>query len=176
MLIPLLVAGLVSAAIPQVGEVAPDFTVKDTTGAVHTLSEMVKQGPVIVAFFPKAFTSGCTKELTAYKDRYAEVEKLQGQVLAISMDDAETLTRFKTDLKAPFPFIPDPEGKLVGAYDVKMPVLSLAKRYTFTVGEGRKILKVDSGGDAVDPTGAITACPLRKPAAPAFSPSDAGTK
>lgn len=88
------------------------------------------------------------------------------------MDDPQTLARFKAELKAPFPFISDPEGKVVAAFDVKMPVLSLAKRYTFIVGEGRKILKVESGNDAIDPNGAIVACPLRKPEA---KPPDAGT-
>ena len=165
MLIPLLVVGLVSAAIPQVGETAPDFTVKDTGGTTYTLSEMVKKGPVIVAFFPKAFTGGCTRQLTAYTSRYKDIEQAQGQVLAFSTDDAETLARFKKELKAPFPFIPDPEGKVVSAYDVKMPVLTVSKRYTFVVGEDRKVLKVDEGKDAIDPTGAIVACPLRKPAA-----------
>jgi peroxiredoxin len=58
MLIPVLVAGLFSGAIPQAGDTAPDFTVTDTAGNSYTLSEMVKQGPVIVAFFPKAFTGG----------------------------------------------------------------------------------------------------------------------
>ncbi|MBE4751841.1 redoxin domain-containing protein [Corallococcus sp. ZKHCc1 1396] len=173
MLIPLLVVGLVSAAIPQVGDTAPDFTVKDTVGTSYTLSEMVKTGPVIVAFFPKAFTGGCTKELTAYRDRYKDIEKVQGQVLAFSTDDAETLARFKAELKAPFAFIPDPDGKVVAAYDVKMPVVTVSKRYTFVVGEDRKVLKVDEGKDAIDPTGAIVACPLRKGAAskPAQAPA-----
>jgi thioredoxin-dependent peroxiredoxin len=58
MLLPILVTGFFSSAVPQAGETAPDFTVTDTDGKSHTLPEMVKQGPVIVAFFPKAFTSG----------------------------------------------------------------------------------------------------------------------
>lgn len=58
MLIPTLVTGLFLSAAPKAGDVAPDFTVKDTEGRTHTLSEMVKQGPVILAFFPKAFTGG----------------------------------------------------------------------------------------------------------------------
>jgi peroxiredoxin Q/BCP len=58
MLLPILVTGFFTSAVPQVGETAPDFTVTDTDGKTHTLSEMVKQGPVIVAFFPKAFTPG----------------------------------------------------------------------------------------------------------------------
>lgn len=58
MLIPMLVTGLFSSAIPQAGETAPDFTVTDTDGKQLTLSQLVKQGPVILAFFPKAFTGG----------------------------------------------------------------------------------------------------------------------
>lgn len=157
-----LFAALMLLATPKVGEVAPDFTVRDTDGRSHTLSEMVKSGPVIVAFFPKAFTGGCTKELTAYRDRYADVEKAQAQVLAISMDEADTLKKFKESLKAQFAFVPDPDAKLVSLYDVKMPLLSLANRVTFVVGEGRKVLKVDTGADAIDVSKAVTACPLRK--------------
>lgn len=58
MLFPILVTGLFSGAVPQAGDTAPDFTVTDTDGRQHTLSELVTQGPVIVAFFPKAFTPG----------------------------------------------------------------------------------------------------------------------
>jgi|GEM_PF-110001 len=165
LLAPVLLAGLLVGAVPNVGDTAPDFTVKDTDGKVYILSELVKQGPVIVAFFPKAFTGGCTKELKAYTARHSDIEKLQGRVLAFSTDDAATLKRFKDELKAPFPFIPDPEGKVVEAYDVKMPLVTVSKRYTFVVGEGRKVLKVDSGGDAIDPSGAITSCTQGKPAA-----------
>ncbi len=75
------------------------------------------------------------------------------------------MARFKESLKAPFPFVPDPDAKLTNLYDVKTPVLKLSNRYTFVIGEERKILKVESGKDAIDPNGAIVACPLRKPKA-----------
>ena len=80
------------------------------------------------------------------------------------MDEPEKLAAFKADLKAPFTFIADPDGKVVNLYDVKTPIVSLAKRYTFVIGPDRKILKIQSGGDAIDPDAAIVACPLRKPA------------
>jgi thioredoxin-dependent peroxiredoxin len=164
MLNSMLVAGFLMGATPQVGEVAPDFTVKDTSGKSYTLSEMVKTGPVILAFFPKAFTGGCTKELTAYTERYADVQKLDGQLLAVSTDAPQDLVKFKESLKAPFAFVPDPDATLTSLYDVKMPVMNLANRYTFVIGEERKILKVDSGKDAIDPKAAIASCPLRKKA------------
>jgi peroxiredoxin Q/BCP len=77
------------------------------------------------------------------------------------------LGKFKESLKAQFPFIPDPDAKLTNLYEVKTPVLKLANRYTFVIGEERKVLKVETGKDAIDPNGAIVACPLRKPKADA---------
>lgn len=84
-------------------------------------------------------------------------------MLAVSADDAATLKRFKESLKAPYAFVPDPDGRLIKLFDVKMPVLSMAQRHTFVIGEGRKVLKVQSGGDAIDPGGAVAACPVRRP-------------
>jgi thioredoxin-dependent peroxiredoxin len=154
-------AALLLAAPPKVGDVAPDFTVADTDGKQHRLSKMVKDGPVILAFFPKAFTGGWTQELSAYRDRYGELTKQGGQVLAISGDSAETQAEFKAELKAPFPFIADPDAKLIGLYDVKTPLLDYAKRVTFVIGPDRRIVRVDEGGDAIDPAKsleAVTSC------------------
>lgn len=80
------------------------------------------------------------------------------------MDDRETLAKFKASLKAPFPFVPDTEGEVTRAFKVKTPVLSLALRYTFVICEGRKIVRVDHGKDAVNPETAIVSCalPVRK--------------
>lgn len=79
------------------------------------------------------------------------------------MDDVEAQKRFKEELKASFPFIADADGTLVRLYDVKMVLLSRASRTTFVIGEGRKVLEVQEGSDAIDPSGAIKACPLRRP-------------
>jgi peroxiredoxin Q/BCP len=81
-------------------------------------------------------------------------------VLAVSMDDRETLAKFKASLKAPFAFIPDTDGKLTRLYKVKTPVLDFALRYTFLIGPGRTVLQVDHGKDAVDPSSTIVACSL----------------
>ena len=161
MLAPL-VATLLSAA-PAVGSVAPDFTVKDIDGQELQLSKLVEQGPVILAFFPKAFTSGCTQEMQAYRDRSAEIRKLNGKVIAVSMDDAATLLKWRNQLKAPQTFVADPGGGLVKLYDVKLPVLGMAQRHTFVIGAGRIVLEHTEGGDAIDPSKAVTACSRRQP-------------
>lgn len=155
------IAGIFSSATPREGDVVPDFECTDSEGRPLTLSGLLRQGPVVVAFFPKAFTSVCTRELKGYRDRHEELTRAHGQVLAVSMDDASTLARFKESLGAAFTFVPDPEGKLVRLFDVKMPLLSMPRRYTFVIGEGRRVLKVEAGGDAADPGGAIGACPLK---------------
>jgi thioredoxin-dependent peroxiredoxin len=82
-------------------------------------------------------------------------------MVAVSMDDAETMKKFKESLKAEYPMIPDKDGKVVGAYDVKTGPLPFAQRFTFVIGQDRKVLSVQSGGDAIDPAGSIKACPLR---------------
>ena len=154
------IAGLFSSSTPKVGDVVPDFTCTDTEGGTHTLSAMLQRGPVVVAFFPKAFTPTCTRELQGYRDRHEELTQASGQVLAVSMDDAETMRRFKQTLGAPFTFVPDPDGALVRLFDVKMPLISLPRRFTFVIGEGRRILKVEAGKDAADPGGAIGSCSI----------------
>src|SRR3954466_4107738 len=126
MLAPLLAAVL--SATPAVGAVAPDFTVKDIDGKELQLSKLVEQGPVIIAFFPKAFTGGCTKEMESYRDRYAEIQKLKGTVIAVSMDEQATLIKWRNELKAPQTFVADPSGELVKLFDVKMAIISIAKR------------------------------------------------
>lgn len=98
--------------------------------------------------------------MTAYRERYAELEKKGAQVLAVSMDDRDTLAKFKQELKAPFPFLPDPEGKLAALYGVKGE--KTAERKTFVVGEDRKVLAIEAGMLAIDPDEAIAACPVRR--------------
>jgi peroxiredoxin Q/BCP len=157
-------ASLVLSATPKVGDLAPDFTATDSDGNPVQLSQLLKDGPVILAFFPKAFTGGCTKELTAYRDRYSDVEQRGAKVVAISMDDVAKMKEFKASLKATYVFLPDPDGKVVKLYDVKMPLLPAASRTTFVVNPDGKIADIKSGSDAIDPGGSLQACPLHKPA------------
>lgn len=91
-------------------------------------------------------------------------------MLAVSMDDLETLKRFKASLGAPMHFVSDKDGALVRAFDVKG--LLGSKRTTFVIGAGRKVLAIQEGADAMEPAGAIRACSLHRPAPAA----DAGVK
>lgn len=94
--------------VPAVGTEAPDFTLPSTSGADVTLSSYRGQHPVLLAFFPLAFTSTCNTELCAFSDDYAEFEQRGVVVLPISVDSVPTLKEFKakhgmrTDLLSDF--------------------------------------------------------------------------
>lgn len=162
------------AAQPVVGSEAPDFTVTSVDGVELKLSALVEKGPIILAFFPKAFTSGCTRELTAYVARYDDVKKHGADIIAVSTDDAITARKFRDSLKAPYHFVADDKATLTKLYDVKTFLIALSRRVTFVIGPGRKVLAVQEGGDAVDPSGAVAACNLRAAAALDLVTGDAG--
>jgi peroxiredoxin Q/BCP len=161
MAIPLLAVLLGSSTI-KVGDSAPDFTLPDTEGKPITLSQVLEDGPVILFFFPKAFTPGCTRQTSAFRDRFADVGLKGAQVLGISTDSVETLRRFKEKLQAPYPLLSDAGGAVSKKYVGVMPVVGVANRANIVVGEDGVVKEVTSGGDAVDPSAAIRACPLRR--------------
>jgi peroxiredoxin Q/BCP len=143
----------------HVGDVAPDFTLPDSDGGQMTLSRLLEQGPVVLFFFPKAFTPGCSRQAANFRDHLAEIEKKGAHVLAISADDAPTLKRFKEERKAPYTFLSDPEKKVIKLYSGTMPVVGLANRANYVIDRDRKVLSLVEGSDAIDPTASIGACP-----------------
>ncbi len=145
----------------HVGDTAPDFTLPDTEGQQVTLSKALQEGPVILFFFPKAFSPGCSKQAANFRDRMGDIEKKGARVLAISADDAATLKRFKQDRKAPYVFLSDPEKKVIKQYSGTMPVVGLASRANFVIGQDGKVLSIVEGSDAIDPTATVGACPGR---------------
>ena len=99
-------------------------------------------------------------------------------MIAVSTDSAETQAKFKASLKAPYSFVADDNAVLVKSFDVKMPIFSVAKRVTFVVGPGRKVLAKQEGSDAIEPSGAVQACSIAPPEALKFVTGvpDAGAK
>jgi len=157
-----ILAMLLGAVPLKVGDKAPDFTLTDSAREKVTLSRTLEKGPVLLAFFPKAFTPGCTKENQAYRDRHAEVLAKGASVLGISTDSPETLKKFKDEYKLPFVLLSDEKGAVIDQYGGRIPVLGVANRVTYVVGQDGIVTQVISGSDAVDPTSAISACPGKK--------------
>ncbi len=160
--IPLL-AALLGANPSQVGAKAPDVTLTSSEGQPVTLSKLLEQGPVILYFFPKAFTPGCTKQTKNFAARTDDVAHKGARVVGISVDSVETLAKFRADTHATFTLLSDPDGKVADAYVGLVPVLKLANRANIVVGQDGVVQKVVTGGDAVDPTTAIASCPARRP-------------
>jgi peroxiredoxin len=94
-------------------------------------------------------------------------------VIAISTDDAETQKKFRESLKAPYHFVADEKATLVKLFDVKVFLLTMSKRITFVVGPGRKILSIQEGSDAIDPSGAVAACSIKPPESLKYLTGDA---
>ncbi len=127
----------------KVGDTAPAFSLPGTDGKTHTLAEY-KGKMVVVAWFPKAFTSGCTKECRSIRDSSEALEKFDVAYFMASVDDAETNKKFAEQEQVNFPFLSDPAKTVALAYGVvSQPTPGFAKRWTFYIGPDGKIAYID---------------------------------
>ncbi len=124
-----------------VGTVAPAFTTTDDEGNTVSLSDF--QGKVVVLYFyPKDDTPGCTKQAQSFRDNYAEYQGKELVVLGVSMDDQASHKKFKEKYSLPFTLLADSDGSITKAYDVDGG--GYAKRVTYIIdGEGN-ITHVDA--------------------------------
>jgi len=116
------------------GDEAPDVPLGN-----DRLHRMLEEREVVLFFFPKAFTPGCTREACGFRDDYAALRKAGMEVIGVSGDPQETQDRFAQSLGLSFPLVGDPEGKIRDAYEVKWPVIGLARRTTYVIGRDRRI-------------------------------------
>ena len=159
--------GQTPAAMPQakthlkVGDAAPDFTVPTTTPAkkFHLADYKGKSG-VVVAFFPAAFTGGCTKEMTAYGTEIKKFTDLGFEVIGISTDNVPSLAYWATNmLKVDAPLGSDfATRKVTESYGVLRKESGTANRATFVVDKAGLITHIDEGNAAVDISTVATAC------------------
>ncbi len=106
----------------QEGKAAPAFTLADGTGKKVSLADFAGKN-VILYFYPKDDTPGCTKEACGFRDSWKEIQKLNAVVLGVSADGAESHQKFTSKYKLPFPLLSDPDRKVMekyGAYGEKM--------------------------------------------------------
>ena len=105
-----------------IGDDAPDFTVPLADGSVgsFTLSEHLDEAPLVLAFFPAAFTTTCTAEMCTFRDRMADFEAIDAAIYGISIDLPFTLNEFRRQHDLTFDLLSDANRELVGAYGVAM--------------------------------------------------------
>ncbi|MCF7796341.1 MAG: peroxiredoxin [Lentisphaeria bacterium] len=123
----------------KIGDPAPDFNLPGDDGKMYRLSDYQGQ-MVVVYFYPKDDTPGCTTEACAFRDSFSEFEKLGVTVFGISYDDRESHIAFKKKYDLPFTLLSDTDKSASKAYGTKG--LFMASRKTFIVDEDGKIAKI----------------------------------
>jgi thioredoxin-dependent peroxiredoxin len=135
------------AAVPKAGDPAPLFTGQDQDGKTFKLNSLVGKKIVLLYFYPKDNTPGCTKEACGFRDRMSELQKDNVEVIGVSFDSAESHKQFIAQYKLNFRLLSDPEGKIVDAYDVRVVGRRTARRVSFLIGLDGKIVHVTDAGN-----------------------------
>ena len=121
----------------DVGAKAPEFTLPNEEMKPVTLSEQLKNGPVVLAFFPAAFSSVCTTEMCTFRDSSADLNKVGATVLGVSVDTFFALKAWKDAQGLNFPLLSDFNKTVIRQYDVVNPDMiglkDIAKRAVFVI-------------------------------------------
>ncbi len=136
---------MANSVLPVIGRPAPDFTLPATTGENISLKQFKGKKTVVLYFYPKDETPGCTREACDFRDHTQELEDSNVVVLGVSTDDLESHQRFKEKQKLPFPLLADVDAavsKLYGVYKQK-------NLY------GKKYLGIERTTFVIDKTGRI---------------------
>ncbi|MFC7081019.1 redoxin domain-containing protein [Halorussus caseinilyticus] len=143
----------------EVGDDAPDFTAPLANGDVEpfTLSENLDDSPVVLAFFPAAFTGVCTTEMATFEEELDEFEDAGANVYGVSVDAPFSLNEFRDQEGLSFGLVSDSNKEIIDAYDVEMDFADMgyygvAKRSVFVVnGDGEVTYEWVSDDPGVEP-------------------------
>lgn len=136
------------AAPAKIGQLAPDFQLTAQDGSQISLASRKDKGWTVLYFYPKAGTPGCSAQACAFRDAIQAIRRQNAEVYGISTDSVKELQEFHQKHKLGFTLLSDPDAKTTEAYGVKMPLLTMAKRWTFIIDSNQVIRQVD---DDVDP-------------------------
>jgi thioredoxin-dependent peroxiredoxin len=115
------------------GMPAPAFEARDQEGRTIRLSDFAGKSTVVLYFYPKDDTPGCTAEACSLRDGLGAIQAAGAVVLGVSADDEASHKGFATKFNLPFSLLADPQRKIIEAYGVKQPVMGVAKRWTFII-------------------------------------------
>ena len=138
----LLAAPLYAALQP--GAVAPDFTTEATLGGQpfkFALADALKNGPVVLYFYPAAFTKGCTVEAHEFAEATEKFKSLGATVIGVSHDSIDTLNKFSvSECRSKFAVASDADKKISKAYDADLFITSYSNRTSYVISPGGKII------------------------------------
>jgi len=132
-----------SAEMPKVGDKAPDFSVAASDGTTVHLKDYLGKGPIVLYFYPKDDTKGCTAEACGIRDTIGELKGLDVTVLGVSFDSVESHKAFIAKYNLPFVLLADTDKKVAKAYGVADDNSKVASRVTFVIRKDGKIAFVD---------------------------------
>jgi peroxiredoxin Q/BCP len=124
------------------GDVVPDFELTADDGRSVRLSDELAKGRVVLFFYPKAGTPGCTAESCMFRDRGSEFQALGAQRLGISLDSVDKQHQFSTKHGFDFTLLSDKGGEVARQFGVKRALLPFTKRATFVIDTDRRIMAV----------------------------------
>lgn len=133
----------------KVGDAAPDFDIpqqKAVEGTPTKLSDLKGKKNALIAFYPKADTPGCTKQLCGYRDDIQKLQSANTEVIAVSVDQQIDSEKFQEKYKLPFSLVGDPQHKIIDGYGVPLKDFSgnkFAQRSVFLVDKEGKIQYID---------------------------------
>lgn len=122
----------------KVGDPAPPLSAVTSDGKTVDLASL-RGKRVVLFFFPKAFTRGCTIETRQFRDHYSEIAGLGAEVVGVSVDSAERQCEFANSEGVPFPMIGDKSRSISRGFDVLRPLLGVAQRVTYVIGPDGRI-------------------------------------
>jgi len=127
----------------KVGDKAPDFELKGSDGESYKLSDFLGKKTVVLAWFPKAFTPGCTNQCKSFRSDGPDIREFDVAYFTASCDTPEENAKFAKSLNLDYPILCDPERKAATAYGVVGNISGWARRWTFIIGEDGNILHID---------------------------------
>jgi peroxiredoxin Q/BCP len=125
----------------KVGDNAPDFEGPTTEGKTLGLKDFLGKKNVVLYFYPKDDTPGCTKEACSFRDNLQPIRSLGAEIIGVSVDSVESHKKFSTKFSLPFPLISDKEKRIAKAYGV-LRVTGTTNRVTFIIDKNGKIAKI----------------------------------
>ena len=117
----------------KIGDIAPDFSLEDGSGTTVRLSDITGNAVVVLYFYPKNNTPGCTREACSFRDSYQDFTELGAEVIGISSDTGSSHADFGSRLQLPFILLSDPDGAVRKAYGVSKTFGLLPGRVTFVI-------------------------------------------
>lgn len=129
----------------DVGDIVEDFELPDEKGTPRRLSGLLSEGPVVLFFYPAAFTAGCTAEACHFRDVAAELRAVGAQPVGVSGDEVDRQAAFSARYALGYPLLSDPQGSVRELFGVRRGLgigAGKTRRVTFVIDTDRRVLEV----------------------------------